>query len=90
LRVSCSHQCLAAPWWICSGVVNADQTLMSEKLKEVINLIVRQINAAASGSNQWGIEAKAPTRPYRFGFLDGAFDTAQDQLASRAALAAAA
>jgi len=67
-------------------VTNASQTLMSGKVNEVINLFVGKVDVPASGGNQWRIKAESPARAGRFGFLYGAFDAAQNQLAGRAAL----
>ena len=47
--VSSFHQLLAIPEWMCSGVARASQTFTSGKLNEVIDLVVRNADAASCG-----------------------------------------
>ena len=56
----------------------------SGKLNEVINTFVRQVEVAAGGRDQRGIEAEPPARPNGRAFFQDAFNTAQNQLACRA------
>src|SRR5580698_4633314 len=93
--LSCSHQRRASEERVCSGAAKASQTLISGKLSciefgsreldEIINLCVRELDAATGRANQGWIEAKSALRPPRFALFHSALDTHQDQLAGRTA-----
>src|ERR1700757_3666953 len=87
ISVSCSHQSPAAAEWACSGVATASQTLMSGKLNEFINLVVREGYMASRRRNQWRIKAQASPGSRWRDFFNGLFYAFKNQLARGAAFA---
>src|SRR6202167_6751240 len=79
------HQLRAAGAWTCSDAARASQTLISGKLNEVINLVVGEINAAARWTDQPFLQAKFPARLTHISLFHDPLNTAQNELASRAA-----
>lgn len=67
----------------CSGAAGASQTLMSGKLNEVINRIVRDVDSPACARNQRWIEAEPAAWTDNFGFVNRPFDTGEDDLTCR-------
>jgi len=61
-------------------VANANQTLTSGKLNEVVDLFIRQIDLSSRCRYKRRIEAESPLGTDRFGLLDGALDAGEDQL----------
>ena len=77
----------AAAEWACSGVATASQTLMSGKLNEFINLVVREGYMASRRRNQWRIKAQASPGSRWRDFFNGLFYAFKNQLARGAAFA---
>jgi hypothetical protein len=70
-----------------SAETSANQTFTSGKLKEIIDLLISQIEWFAARWNKRRVQAEAAQRTPGLALLYGAFNTAQDELTRRAALA---
>jgi len=62
-------------------MTNANQTLASGKVNELIELFVSEVDRLASRRNDGRIQAQPPLGPLKFSILDHALDALQNELA---------